>query len=194
MMFSSIIHSLPASVLFSSLFLFLQGTSADQITSLSRAQTAFDILQSYYNQESGIWNSCGWWNGANCMTVIADLAALDAAIYPAAVDVFNNTFTVAPGVNPDPGVEKVSVAGKTQTLYPSLWPIPLPELHAKPGTVNASLWLDGYYDDDAWWALAWIAAYDITGNGDYLELAEGIFEGMVSYTLIISHQPLKFQI
>ncbi|CAO2652019.1 Nn.00g003020.m01.CDS01 [Neocucurbitaria sp. VM-36] len=36
-------------------------------------------------------------------------------------------------------------------------------------------WLDGFYDDDLWWALAWINAYDITSNMRYLQLAEGIF-------------------
>ena len=32
-----------------------------------------------------------------------------------------------------------------------------------------------YYDDDGWWALAWIDAYDVTGNPAYLSMAETIF-------------------
>ncbi|KAH8722673.1 glycosyl hydrolase family 76-domain-containing protein [Phaeosphaeriaceae sp. PMI808] len=40
---------------------------------------------------------------------------------------------------------------------------------------NPSKWLDGYYDDDLWWALAWIKAYDVTQYRLYLTLAEGIF-------------------
>jgi uncharacterized protein YyaL (SSP411 family) len=39
--------------------------------------------------------------------------------------------------------------------------------------------LDGYYDDDSWWALAWIAAYDVSKNEEYLGLAIGIFEDLV---------------
>lgn len=35
-----------------------------------------------------------------------------------------------------------------------------------------------YYDDDGWWALAWIDAYDITGNASYLAMAETIFTTM----------------
>jgi predicted alpha-1,6-mannanase (GH76 family) len=40
---------------------------------------------------------------------------------------------------------------------------------------NPEDWLDGFYDDDLWWALAWIGAYDVTQKIEYLQLAEGIF-------------------
>lgn len=33
---------------------------------------------------------------------------------------------------------------------------------------------DTYYDDRAWWALAWVRAYDLTGDASYLTLAESI--------------------
>jgi predicted alpha-1,6-mannanase (GH76 family) len=37
-----------------------------------------------------------------------------------------------------------------------------------------------FYDDDGWWALAWIAAFDLTGEVKYLEMARGLFEGMAA--------------
>jgi predicted alpha-1,6-mannanase (GH76 family) len=35
--------------------------------------------------------------------------------------------------------------------------------------------VNDYFDDDGWWALAWIEAYDVTKNPQYLAMAENIF-------------------
>src|SRR5262249_28538287 len=39
--------------------------------------------------------------------------------------------------------------------------------------------LNNYYDDEGWWGLAWIDAYDWTLNPDYLNMASSIFEDMI---------------
>lgn len=147
---------------------------------LSRAVSAANTLQSWYNGATGIWDTCGWWNGANCMTTLANLAALDLddGARDIAEGVFQNTFVVAPNVNPYPersaAVKYTSKDGKAFDQQQG------DEGKVPTGAANASLWLDGSYDDDAWWGLAWVAAYDVTGQRDYLDLAEGLFYHLVS--------------
>ena len=43
---------------------------------------------------------------------------------------------------------------------------------------KAAGFLNDYYDDEGWWALGWIDAYDATRRGEYLAMAESIFHDM----------------
>ncbi len=43
---------------------------------------------------------------------------------------------------------------------------------------NSANFLNNYYDDEGWWALTWIKAYDLTGDVTYLNSAKTIFQDM----------------
>lgn len=134
---------------------------------LLRAWTALDTLQTWYDAGTGLWTTRQWWNSASALTTIANFAKVDQSVMETAVNIFNTTFTLAPNSNPHPGPE-----GKTVFQRRS-------RSSRVRDSGNASQWLDSAYDDDGWWALAWIAAFDVSGDERYLELAQEIFSALV---------------
>jgi hypothetical protein len=233
----------PLSLFLQSLLLsipFIPNTSAQSIYDsvidpTKRAEFALSTLQIWYNAGTGIWDTAGWWNSANVMTMVANLAQADrknVQLQDLATRIFANTLLQAPAKNPQPGVESEAnrrrSLGDVQavkddtdvgnftlllnetgsgyskslnpgtkepvTVFPADWDaeegqyvdiqsLPSFSSASKDAATQAALatspnpedWLDGFYDDDLWWALAWIGAYDVTQNIQYLQLAEGIF-------------------
>ena len=164
------------------LLLVVAGTSAQ----LANSVTAFRTLQTWYNNATGLWDTAGWWNAANSLTVVAELAAADSSILDEATSIFETTFNIAPSANPSDGLEKmVGPNGDIMTIYPAGWPYDLFSQRASNDPTDPSSWLDGANDDAQWWALAWVAAYDVTQNDTYLDLAEGLFSDIVSLTIYI---------
>ncbi|KAF2267569.1 putative glycosyl hydrolase [Lojkania enalia] len=177
----------------------LPSTSAQNTTDpTERASLAFSTLEIWYDSETGTWNTAGWWQDANVITMISNLAkALPNSGIPAqAKEIFTNTLQNAPIKNPDPGRENGTVGeasakngynkivdenGLILTTYPEGWDeiargnMVTTEANNEPDPQD---WLDGFYDDDLWWALGWIGAYDTTNDVKYLQLAEGIFEAV----------------
>ncbi|PVI01074.1 glycoside hydrolase family 76 protein [Periconia macrospinosa] len=182
---------------------------------IGRAELALQAIQVWYNAGTGLWDTSGWWNSANAMTMIGNLAKADSNpdVKDLAVRIFANTLTQAPAQNPQPGIEAKEVTTKSIplnetggsgyyksmgtndepfTTYPDGWLKPVDEdkvdinslpINSKAGMIGAAApdpnaWLDGFYDDDLWWALAWANAYDITGDRQYLDLASGIFKAV----------------
>lgn len=45
-------------------------------------------------------------------------------------------------------------------------------------TYKIGAFFNSYYDDEGWWSLAWIKAYNLTGTVDYLNAAKSIFSDM----------------
>lgn len=111
---------------------------------------AIETLQKWYNPATGLWNTTGWWNAANVLTgIIRYTAATGDKTYEWVIE---NTFL------------------KTKKIV-----APASQDYPEQRTEN---YINEYYDDEGWWALAWVEAFDLTGEQKYLEMAKTIFEDM----------------
>ncbi|KAI0132150.1 glycosyl hydrolase [Xylariales sp. AK1849] len=142
---------------------------------------ALQALQEWYDDETGLWNTTGWWNSANCLTVLADFAALD------------DDNVVGSGLNiPEIIQTTYEQAQKTTVqVQKSLSAAGLPTSSYTRVSKRANIvkrgfenFLDDYYDDEGWWALALIHSHDVgvqgLGDQQYLQAANTIFEDMKS--------------
>lgn len=100
------------------------------------ARLAVDRLQQWYDPQTGLWKSTGWWNSANALTALVDYSRASGA------------------------TEYTDVIATTYSAN-------LPKR-----------FLNEYYDDEGWWALAWIDAWDLTQRTAYLDTARSIFDDM----------------
>lgn len=111
---------------------------------LSDAMNATDVLnQQWYDASKGLYQNL-WWNSANALTSLADLASINKDQFLSTANYYLST--------------SLSAAPKT----------------------NGGSFLNTYYDDEGWWAMAWIRAYDVTGNSQYLDTAKTIFKDMIT--------------
>lgn len=158
---------------------FLFSTAASLLTAAAsndhkaNAEAGLTTLQEWYNTNTGLWNTTGWWNSANCLTTIGDLAAVDSSVKTIVTKVFSNTFVQAQKYN----LQMTKIVKSDFNIETIDGPLASDELRQLAVT-NPEGFLNGFYDDEGWWALGWIQAYDVTGNLDYLNMAVSIFNDM----------------
>ena len=149
------------------------GPRANETAQSDDARQAVVALQGWYDPPSGLWSTTGWWNSANCLTVLVDWA-LHAGSKTGGLDVagivsntFNNaqkaTFTTQ---------KTLSATGLIESTY---------NFHST-GKRGFSGFLNDFYDDEGWWALALIRSWDVTHEDAYLDMAESIFDDMQNGT------------
>ena len=104
------------------------------------AETAacLQTLQTWYNWQTGLWNTMGWWNAANALETIIDYSSLNGTqqYYPVIANCFNK--------------------------------------------LKSTNFIRPWYDDEGWWALTWVKAYDLTNIADYLTMAQAIFDDIAN--------------
>lgn len=149
--------------------------SADYV---SNARTAAKTLVSnFYNDNTGLFSGM-WWNSANMITTLADLTIADNSLDNLTANIFTNTFNSA---------QKQSKRLKRSIYSDHVLDFPLTERCVAPDcptnapiTETATGWLNEFYDDEGWWALAWLRVHDLTGQSTWLSGSIDIFNDMVS--------------
>ena len=107
-------------------------------------------LQKWYNEETGLWETTSWWNAANALTALIDYSRITGS--DEYLYVIDNTFEKCKEFEVE---------------------MPNPE-----DNWICRNFINDYYDDQGWWILAWIAAYDLRGEHRVLDMARVTFSDM----------------
>lgn len=105
-----------------------------------------DQLMRWFDPSTGLWRTY-WWQGASILTSFNDIAYLDESVKNDYGSTWESVFNNAPSNRP---------------------------YKAKKAKRDSGF-LNDLYDDEGWWALAWIGAYDNTGKTEYLDEAIAIW-------------------
>jgi predicted alpha-1,6-mannanase (GH76 family) len=147
-------------------------------------------------QFGGLWealkDTLRWWNTANAITALIDYMSVtgDHSYVESVVD---NSFKNGPNTwRPKQGLNAgdiIAAAAKAglQAAGNVFNPGDIFGGKASPGAVFVNdiavfntNFLDDFYDDNGWWALAWIKAFDLTGDYKYITQADTIFNDMTN--------------
>jgi len=152
-------------------------TRADAPSYSLNALDSVKALQNWYDSPTGLWNSTGWWNGGNCLTVVADWAMHDSpnAESLGVAGIMANTFTNAQKTPP-----KLRKRTSGNDLVTSIYNFQTRQRRDNlvEGNTGFPGFLNDFYDDEGWWALGWIRSWDVTHEQKYLDMAQSIFEDM----------------
>ena len=113
-------------------------------TDVSNAVAAINTLQTWYNENTGLWDTTGWWNSGNALTMLADFSALDSTLDSVTSHVFENTLQQAQQAVVREVKTRTPHSVNTYNTSTSSG-----GLHVD-SAVNFPGFLNDYYDDEGW--------------------------------------------
>lgn len=115
----------------------------------SRMHEGVATMISWRDANSGVWEKAGWWNSANVLTAMLRYGQTTGdAAIPA---------LASDVLERGRRYKWVDDAGRDRLCED---------------------FNNDFYDDQGWWALAWVEAYRLTGEKKYLDMAETIYATM----------------
>lgn len=130
-------------------FLLPLGAAARDGLLRERTEAGVSTMLSWRDATSGVWETAGWWNSANVLTALLRYGAVTG---DTAIPIL-----AADVFDRAKAYKWVDSAGRDRLC---------------------SNFDNDFYDDQGWWALAWVEAYELTGRQEYLEMAETIYATM----------------
>lgn len=106
-----------------------------------------ETMLSWRDQNTGVWETAGWWNSANVMTAMLRYRAVS-------------------------GDKQIDAVASDVLLKAQHYKVGVDSLGKDRFCENFN---NDYLDDQGWWALAWVEAYKLTQDQKYLNMAETIY-------------------